>query len=350
MDQHNLWTGFQMPRRLAVEGETLTERYGRFSAQPFERGFGTTIGNSLRRALLSSIEGAAITAVKIEGVEHEFSSIRGVVEDATDVILNLKQIPFKLHGAEAKTLTIHRDGAGEVTSADIEADGDVEILDPSVYIATVSEGGSLTIEMRLKRGRGYVTAERNFDEDLSLGYIPIDSVHTPVKKVNYTVEAARLGQNTEFDKLTIEVWTDGSVKPDDAIGLAAKLIKDHMQIFINFEEDTDEFAYQNIERPPLPRNDVLDRSVDELELSVRSYNCLKNANIRTIRDLVQRSEREMLATKNFGKKSLNEIKEILHGMGLDFGMAFDEQGNPIPGSGGSDVDLSEYADDEDDEE
>jgi len=337
-----------MPRRLAVEGDTLTDRYGRFSAQPFERGFGTTIGNSLRRALLSSIEGAAITAVKIEGVEHEFSSIRGVVEDATDVILNLKQIPFKLHGTEPKTLTIRRDGAGEVTSADIEHDADVEVLDDSVYIATVSEGGSLNIEMRLKRGRGYVPAERNFDEDLSLGYIPIDSVHTPVKKVNYAVEAARLGQNTEFDKLTIEVWTDGSVRPDDAIGLAAKLIKDHMQIFINFEEDTDEYAYQNIERPPLPRNDVLDRSVDELELSVRSYNCLKNANIRSIRDLVQRSEREMLATKNFGKKSLNEIKEILHGMGLDFGMSFDEQGNPIPGSGGSDIDLSEYP--EDDEE
>jgi len=339
-----------MPRRLAVEGETLTERYGRFSAQPFERGFGTTIGNSLRRALLSSIEGAAITAVKIEGVEHEFSSIRGVVEDATDVILNLKQIPFKLHGSEAKTLTIRRDGAGEVTSADIEHDGEVEVLDPGVYIATVSEGGSLTVEMRLRRGRGYVPAERNFDEDLSLGYIPVDSVHTPVKKVNYAVEAARLGQNTEFDKLTIEVWTDGSVKPDDANGLAAKLIKDHMSIFINFEEDTDDYAYTNIERPPLPRNDVLDRSVDELELSVRSYNCLKNANIRTIRDLVQRSEREMLATKNFGKKSLNEIKEILHGMGLDFGMAFDEQGNPIPGSGSSDVDLSEYEDDEDDED
>jgi DNA-directed RNA polymerase subunit alpha len=290
MDQQNLWTGFQMPRRLAIEGETLTERHGRFSAQPFERGFGTTIGNSLRRALLSSIEGAAITAVKIEGVEHEFSSIRGVVEDATDVILNLKQIPFKLHGAE-----------------------------------------------------------RNFDEDLSLGYIPVDSVHTPVKKVNYSVEAARLGQNTEFDKLTIEVWTDGSVRPDDAIGLAAKLIKDHMQIFINFEEDTDEFAYTNIERPPLPRNDLLDRSVDELELSVRSYNCLKNANIRSIRDLVQRSEREMLATKNFGKKSLNEIKEILHGMGLDFGMAFDEQGNPIPGSGGGE-DLSDIPDEDEDEE
>src|SRR5918994_1306644 len=350
MDQNNLWTGFQMPRRLAADSETLTERYGRFSAQPFERGFGTTIGNTLRRALLSSIEGAAVTAIKIEGVEHEFSSIKGVVEDATDVILNLKQVPFKLHGGEAKTLRISKEAAGEVTAADIETDADVEILDESVHIATVSDGGSLNIEMRLKRGRGYVSADRNFDEDLSLGYIPIDSVHTPVKKVNYTVEAARLGQNTEFDKLTIDVWTDGSVKPEDAIGLAAKLIKDHMNIFINFEEDTDDYAYSNIERPPLPRNDVLDKSVDELELSVRSYNCLKNANIRTIRDLVQRSEREMLATKNFGKKSLNEIKEILHGMGLDFGMAFDEQGNPIPGSGSSDVDLSEYEDDEDDED
>lgn len=336
-----------MPRRLAADQDTLTERYGRFSAQPFERGFGTTIGNSLRRALLSSIEGAAITAVKIEGVEHEFSSIAGVVEDATDVILNLKQVPFKLHGNEPKTLTIHKDGAGEVTSADIETDADVEVLDPNVHIATVSDNGSLHIEMRLKRGRGYVSADRNFDEDLSLGYIPIDSVHTPVKKVNYTVEAARLGQNTEFDKLTIEVWTDGSVKPDDAIGLAAKLIKDHMSIFINFEEDTDDYTYQKMERPPLPRNDILDKSVDELELSVRSYNCLKNADIKTIRDLVQRSEREMLATKNFGKKSLNEIKEILNGMGLDFGMEFDAQGNPIPGTGGRDSsDIGDYEDNE----
>jgi len=336
MDQNNLWTGFQMPRRLVADAETSTERYGNFSAQPFERGFGTTIGNSLRRALLSSIEGAAITAVKIEGVEHEFSPVRGVVEDATDIILNLKQIPFKLHSTEPKTLTINKSEAGEVLSGDIEADGDVEILDPNVYIATVSEGGSLTVEMRLRRGRGYVPADRNFDEDLSLGYIPIDAVHTPVKKVNYTVEAARLGQNTEYDKLTIEVWTDGSVKPDDAIGLAAKLIKDHMTIFINFEEDADEFSYTNTERPPLPRNDLLDRAVDELELSVRSYNCLKNANIKSIRELVLRTEREMLATKNFGRKSLNEIKEILQGMGLDFGMEFDDQGNPIPGSGGRD--------------
>jgi DNA-directed RNA polymerase subunit alpha len=349
MDQNNLWTGFQMPRRLAADSETLTDRYGRFSAQPFERGFGTTVGNSLRRALLSSIEGAAITAVKIESVEHEFSSIKGVVEDATDVILNLKQVPFTLHGNDAKTLTISKTGPGEVTAGDIQGDGDVEILDPGLHIATLSGGGSLNIEMRLKRGRGYVSADRNFDEDLSLGYIPIDSVHTPVKKVNYAVDAARLGQNTEYDKLTIEVWTDGSVKPDDAIGLAAKLIKDHMAIFINFEEDSDEFSYQQQERAPLPRNDQLDRSVDELELSVRSYNCLKNAGIKTIRDLVQRSEREMLATKNFGKKSLGEIRDILRGMGLDFGIQFDEQGNPIPGSGHSDGDLDSDSDDGADE-
>ena len=335
-----------MPRRLAADTETLTERYGRFSAQPFERGFGTTVGNSLRRALLSSIEGAAVTAVKIEGVEHEFSSIRGVVEDAADVILNLKQVPFMLHGNEPKTLRISKNGPSEVTAGDIEGDADVEVLDPGLHIATLSADGSLNIEMRLKRGRGYVSADRNFDEDLSLGYIPIDSVHTPVKKVNYTVDAARLGQNTEYDKLSIEVWTDGSVKPDDAIGLAAKLIKDHMAIFINFEEDTEDYSYQQQERPPLPRNDQLDRSVDELELSVRSYNCLKNAGIKSIRDLVQRSEREMLATKNFGKKSLGEIREILQGMGLDFGMQFDEQGNPIPGTGEGKVDLGDDDEDE----
>ena len=334
MTQNNPWTDFQMPTRLQVDAESLTGQYGKFYAQPFERGFGTTIGNALRRALLSSIEGAAITAVKIEGVEHEFSSIKGVTEDATDIILNLKQIPFKLHGSEAKTLTISKKGAGEVTSADIEADGDVEILDPNIYLATLSKDGEINIEMRLKQGRGYVSADFNNDEDLSVGYIPIDSVHTPIKKVNYSVDKTRQGYNTEYDKLTIEVWTDGSVKPDDSIGLAAKLVKDHMTIFINFEEEEDEFKYEDIARPPLMRNDLLDRSVDELELSVRSYNCLKNADIRTIRDLIRRSERDMLNTKNFGKKSLTEIKDLLHGMGLDFGMDFDEQGNPIPGSGG----------------
>jgi DNA-directed RNA polymerase subunit alpha len=339
MTQNNQWTDFQMPSRLNVESETLTERYGKFYAQPFERGFGTTIGNSLRRALLSSIEGAAVTAIKIEGVEHEFSSIKGVVEDATDVILNLKQIPFKLHGGTSpKTLTLSKSGAGEVTSADIEADGDVEILDKSIHLATISANGELNIEMRLKSGRGYVSAEFNNDEDLSVGYIPIDSVHTPIKKVNYSVDKTRQGSNTEFDKLIIEVWTDGSVKPEDSIGLAAKLVKDHMSIFVNFEEEEDEFKYEDIARPPLLRNDLLDRPVDELELSVRSYNCLKNADIRSIRDLIRRSEHDMLHTKNFGKKSLTEIKDLLHGMGLDFGMDFDEQGNPIPGSGERNLD------------
>ena len=338
MTTTNNWTNFQMPGRLNVENETLTERYGKFYAQPFERGFGTTIGNSIRRALLSSIEGAAVTAVKIEGVEHEFSPINGVVEDATDIILNLTQVPFKLNGGGPKTLTISKKGKGEVTSGDIQADGDVEILDSSIHIATISGSGSFNVEMRLKRGRGYVAAELNNDEDLSVGYIPVDSVHTPIKKVNYTVDKTRQGSNTEFDKLVIEVWTDGSVAPEDSIGLAAKLVKDHMSIFINFEEEEEEYKYEDIARPPLMRNDLLDKPVDELELSVRSYNCLKNADIRSIRDLIRRSEKDMLHTKNFGKKSLTEIKDLLHGMGLDFGMDFDEQGNPIPGSGGRDLD------------
>jgi DNA-directed RNA polymerase subunit alpha len=321
--------GFQRPKRLACESETATNRYAKFYAQPFERGFGTTIGNCLRRALLSSIEGAAITAVKIEGVLHEFSSIPGVVEDATDIILNLKRIPFKLHGLGPKTLRVERTVPGEMLSGEIETDAEVEILDPNVHIATISEGGSLVIEMRLKRGRGYVSAERNYDEDLAVGYIPIDSVHSPVKKVNYNVESARLGQDTDYDKLTLEVWTNGSVKPENAIGLASKLIKDHMQIFISFEEEPELAEADSEEAARITFNENLDRSVDELELSVRSYNCLKNADIRTIRELVQKSEPDMLRTKNFGRKSLNEIKEILQSMGLHLGMKFDEQGRLV---------------------
>lgn len=329
-----MWTGFQKPKRLSYDQETLTDRYGRFYAQPFERGFGTTIGNSLRRALLSSIEGAAVTAVRIEGVLHEFSSIPGVVEDATDIILNLKQIPFKLHSNEPKTLRVSRTEPGEMKSGDIETDADVEVLDPNIHIATVSEGGKLNIEMRLKKGRGYVSAERNFDDDLQVGYIPVDSVHSPVKKVNFHVEAARLGQDTDYDKLTIEVWTNGSVTPEHSIGLAAKLIKDHMSIFINFEEEP-EAVEQEVATAKVPTvvNENLDRSVDELELSVRSYNCLKNANIKTIRDLVQRSEAEMLKTKNFGRKSLNEIKDILSSMGLSLGMKLDEHGQIVQVAG-----------------
>jgi DNA-directed RNA polymerase subunit alpha len=328
-----MWTGFQKPKRLSYDQETLTDRYGRFYAQPFERGFGTTIGNSLRRALLSSIEGAAVTAVRIEGVLHEFSSIPGVVEDATDIILNLKQIPFLLHSNEPKTLRVSRTEPGELKSGDIETDADVEVLDPNIHIATVSEGGKLNIEMRLKKGRGYVSAERNFDDDLQVGYIPIDSVHSPVKKVNFHVEAARLGQDTDYDKLSIEVWTNGSVSPDHAIGLAAKLIKDHMSIFINFEEEPEPVEEAAPLKTPTVVNENLDRSVDELELSVRSYNCLKNANIKTIRDLVQRSEAEMLKTKNFGRKSLNEIKDILTSMGLALGMKLDEHGQIVQVAG-----------------
>jgi DNA-directed RNA polymerase subunit alpha len=219
-----LWKGFQKPKRLATDTETLTNTYGRFWAQPFERGVGTTVGNALRRVLLSSIEGAAITAVRIEGVAHEFQSIKGVVEDATDIILNLKQVPFKLNGDGPKNIYLKTDQPGVVTSANIEADADIEILDKTIYLATVSEGGSLDMEMRLKRGRGYQTADKNFDEDLGLGYIPIDSVHSPVRKVNFSVEAARLGQMTDYDKLTLEVWSNGSISPADAIGLAAKLL------------------------------------------------------------------------------------------------------------------------------
>ncbi len=324
-----LWKGFQKPKRLAADTETLTDKYGRFWAQPFERGFGTTIGNGLRRVLLSSIEGAAITAVKIEGVLHEFQSIAGVVEDATDIILNLKQIPFKLNGEGPKAIYLRADQSGVVTSGMIEADADVEVLDKDVYIATVSEGGKLDMEMRLKRGRGYVSADKNFEEDLGLGFIPIDSVHSPVRKCNYVVEAARLGQITDYDKLTLEVWTNGSVGPADAIGLAAKLLKDHMTIFINFEEEMETTAAGE-ERKPEIRNENLNRSVEELELSVRSYNCLKNANIQTIGELVQKTEAEMLKTKNFGRKSLNEIKEILASMGLSLGMKIDEHGNAVP--------------------
>ena len=234
-----LWKGFQRPKRLEFERETLTDRFGRFYAQPFERGFGTTIGNALRRVLLSSIEGAAVTAVKIDGVLHEFSPIPGVVEDATDIILNLKQIPLKMHGDTTKTLYLRVDKAGEVKARDIEADADVEILEPDAHIATVAEGGKLHMEMRIKRGRGYVAADKNFDEDLGIGWIPIDSVHSPVKKVNYLVEAARLGQTTDYDKLTVEVWTNGSITPRDAVSLSAKLIRDHLNIFINLEDAGD---------------------------------------------------------------------------------------------------------------
>ena len=267
-------SGHDWAEQFLVERETLTDRFGRFHAQPFERGFGTTVGNALRRVLLSSIEGAAITAVKIDGVLHEFSPIPGVVEDATDIILNLKQIPLKLHVEYTKTLYLRVEKGGEVKAKDIQADADVEVLEPDAHIATVADGGKLHMELRLKRGRGYVSADKNFDEDLGIGWIPVDSVHSPVKKVNYLVEAARLGQTTDYDKLTLDVWTNGSVQPSDAVSLAAKLIRDHLNIFINVDEATEPTAEAPAEAQRGGAvNEHLDKSVEELELSVRSSNC-----------------------------------------------------------------------------
>src|ERR1700691_2238371 len=350
-----MFKGCQKPKRLVANTETLNERYGMFTAQPFERGFGSTIGTGLRRVLLSSIEGAAITAVRIDGVAHEFSPIPGVVEDATDIILNLKQVPFKMMGEGVRSVRLKADSTGEVMSGQIETDADVEVLDRNMHIATIGEGGKLSIEMRLKSGRGYVSADRNNDEDLPIGYIPIDSVHSPVRKVNFSVEAARLGQMTDYDKLTIEVWTNGAISPADAIGQASKLLKDHMTIFINFEE-LPETTEEPAERALSQMNEVLNRSVEELELSVRSYNCLKNANIQTIGDLVQKTEAEMLRTKNFGRTSLNEIKEILSGLGLGFGMKFDAQGRlvspagqPAPVGSIDDADIDDVIEDDEDE-
>jgi DNA-directed RNA polymerase subunit alpha len=319
---------FQKPKRLICDLETLSPTYGHFYAQPFERGFGTTIGNALRRVLLSSIEGAAITAVKIEGVLHEFTPIPNVTEDATNIIMNLKQIPMKLNVDHAKTLYLESETPGEVTSASITPDPDIELLDPNVHIATIGEGGRLKIELRVRNGRGYVQADENFDEDLPIGYIPLDSVHSPIKRVNYAVEAARLGQTTDYDKLVLDVWTNGCIRPQDAIAQAAKIVKDHMFIFINFEEQPEE-EEEEVDREAERMMENLKRSVEELELSVRSYNCLKNADIKTIGDLVQKTEAEMLKTKNFGRKSLNEIKEILAEMGLSFGMKLDAEGRPL---------------------
>jgi DNA-directed RNA polymerase subunit alpha len=321
-----LWRGLQLPSRLDFERETSSDTFGRFSAQPFERGFGTTIGNSLRRVLLSSIEGAAVTAVKIDGVQHEFSPIPGVVEDATDIILNLKQLPLKLHGEDdVKTVYLRVDRAGEVKAKEIETDADLEILDPEAHVATVSEGGHLHLELRVKRSRGYVPADRNFDEDLGIGWIPVDSVHSPVRRVNYVVEAARVGQATDYDKLTLDVTTNGAISPADALSEAARTVQQYLRIFMNADDAAEDDDDLPTEAPSTQvNNEHLDKSVEELELSVRSYNCLKNANIRTIRELVQKTEPEMLKTKNFGRKSLNEIKEILASMGLSLGMKLDQ--------------------------
>ncbi|HLF55713.1 MAG TPA: DNA-directed RNA polymerase subunit alpha [Thermoanaerobaculia bacterium] len=313
-----LWKDFQRPRRLEIDTETLTQSYGRFTAQPFERGFATTIGNALRRCLLSSIEGAAITAVQIEGVLHEFSSVPGVKEDVTDIVLNLKQIPVRLYSEEPKILRLDITGPREVKARDLAGDPQIEIVDPDAHVATVNEEGRLRMEVQIKQGRGYVATEKNFDETLGLGWVTLDSVHSPVKRVNYKVETARVGRMTDYEKLTLEVWTNGTIRPEDAVSLAATLLKEHLSTFVTAEEAARLEGSGGVGDTELEA--VLSKSLDDFDLSVRTANCLKNASIGTVRDLVSHSESEILEIKNFGKKSLEELQELLGRLGLTFGM------------------------------
>ncbi|MDO9349715.1 MAG: DNA-directed RNA polymerase subunit alpha [Deltaproteobacteria bacterium] len=318
------WKDLIRPKKLEAEKETLTPFYGKFTAEPFERGFGITIGNSLRRILLSSLQGAALTSVKIDGVLHEFSAIPGVKEDVTEIILNLKEVRLKLHTEGPKTIRVKAEGPRVLKAGDILTDDAVEILNPDHPIATLSRDGKLSMEMVVKMGRSYVPAERNRDENQPIGTIPMDAIFSPIKKVNYTVTNARVGQITDYDKLTLELWTDGSLNPEEAVAHAAKILKDQLSIFVTFEEEEEEeITVQEHQGDMDKLNENLFRSVDELELSVRSANCLKHADIRLIGDLVQKTEAEILATKNFGRKSLNEIKEILLEMGLGLGMKLD---------------------------
>ncbi len=316
------WRDLIRPRGIQVEAETLTEFYGRFTCEPLERGYGITLGNSLRRVLLSSLQGAAITAVRIEGALHEFTTVGDVVEDVTDIVLNLKEVVFKAATVKVYTVRIDKEGPGPVYAKDIQLTEGLEILNPDHLIATLDKKGPLQMEFTVNVGRGYVPAEKNKTPTMPIGTIPVDALFSPVRKVNYTITNARVGQVTDFDKLSLEVWTNGSVKPEDAVAFAAKILKEQLTIFINFEE-TDETAYQSASSESEPLNENLFRGVDELELSVRSANCLQGAAISLIGELVQRTEQDMLKTKNFGRKSLKEIKEILANMGLSLGMKID---------------------------
>lgn len=315
------WEDLIKPKQLEVDEKSLTATYGKFYAEPFERGYGQTIGNSLRRILLSSLMGASIVAVRIKGILHEFSTVAGVTEDVTDIILNLKEVRLRAHEGEMQTLKIDAKGPGVVTAKDIIAPAAVEVLNPEHKIATLSRDARLDMEMICKLGRGYVPAERNKEEGLPVDTIFIDAVFSPVRKVNFSVTNARVGQRTDYDRIAFEVHTDGSVKPDDAMAYAAKILQDQLSIFVNFQDEPR--AEKRDDGPSIPLNDNLFRSVDELEFSVRSQNCLQNADIKYIGELVQKSEQEMLKTKNFGHKSLNEIKEILREMGLELGMKVD---------------------------
>jgi len=318
----NNWRTLIRPRRLETEDDERTNNYGRFWCEPLERGFGVTLGNALRRVLLSSLQGAAITTVRIKGVLHEFSTIPGVMEDVADVILNLKEVRLRMHVEGPRTLRVHRSGEGAIRAGDLVSDDSaIEVLNPELRIMTLNAESDVELEVTVGTGKGYRPAEKNKSEEMPIGTIPIDSIFSPVLKVNYTVTPARVGRETDFDRLNLEVWTDGAVTPADAVAFAAKILKDQLTIFINFEEPTEAMVQGTEEAEPLNPN--LFRSVDELELSVRSANCLQNANIKYIGELVQRTEADMLKTKNFGRKSLNEIKEVLASMGLSLGMALD---------------------------
>ena len=324
---HKNWTELIKPKRLDVDADTHTDSFGKFACEPLERGFGTTLGNALRRVLLSSLRGAAITGVKIQDVHHEFSAIPGVLEDVTEILLNLKQVRLKFLTDGEKALHLEVKGESKVKAGDIQTDGSVVILNPEQHIATLTTDGQLFMEFSAKSGKGYVPAEANKEEMQPIGYIPLDASFSPIRKVNYVVTQARVGQRTDYDKLTLEVWTDGSLSPESAVAYAAKILKDQLTLFINFEEEP-ERAEEKPEEQPAILNENLYRGVNELELSVRAANCLRNANIRWIGELVQKSEQEMLKTKNFGRKSLNESKEILQEMGLQLGTKLDSFAPP----------------------
>jgi DNA-directed RNA polymerase subunit alpha len=316
------WRDLIRPKGISIDTESATDFYAKFTCEPLERGFGITVGNSLRRVLLSSLQGAAITAVRIEGALHEFTSVPDVVEDVSDIILNLKEVVFKAATAKTYTVRVEREGPGPVYARDIQVVDGLTVLNPDHLVAVLDKKGPLSMELTVNVGRGYVPAERNKTPTMAIGTIPIDALFSPIRKVNYTVQNARVGQVTDYDKLTLEVWTNGSVSPPDAVAFAAKILKEQLSIWVNFEE-SEETSYQAVVGDDEPLNENLFRSVEELELSVRSANCLQNANITLIGELVQRTEQDMLKTKNFGRKSLKEIKEILSNMGLSLGMKID---------------------------
>ncbi len=318
------WRDFQLPKRIECDESSYTNTYGKFSAAPFERGYGVTVGNALRRVLISSIEGSAVTSIKIANAQHEFSAIPGVLEDVPEIVLNIKSLVLNSHSKIPKTIYLKKDTKGEIKAGDIETDETIEIVNPDMHIATLTEAAKLNIEMEVARGRGYVPAELNKREDSVIGVIPIDSIFTPVRKVNFNIENTRVGQRTDYDKLNLEIWTNGSISPKDALLYASNILQRHLDIFVNFGQLPEEIE----EEPEMSKEEValyekLRLPVSELELSVRSSNCLREANIKSIAELVKKTEDEMLSFKNFGKKSLNEIKELLAGMGLTLGMQID---------------------------